>query len=138
MPTAAREIFRDDQPLFTGTHSGADSASTLRSQGAMFRSLGVDPNLSLYVENVTQSTGGALTAATDDEITATGVTWDYGDTYKVYATSTKNSYIGEQWTDVSRGWKAERGKLDDEGWRLEDVDIDDHGRKRVFGHGQPE
>ena len=137
--TAAREIKRDDQPLFTGTHEGGSSSSTLYVQGAMFRALGVDPQLGQYVANTTQGTYGNVTAATNDEVTVSGVTWDYGDSYEIYVTDTKNSYISSVWTDVSRGWKVtDQKEVDSRGWRPEDADLDGHNRAKIFGPGQPE
>lgn len=127
----------DDEPLATGTHDGADGAAVLSCMGAMFRSLGVTPVLGQYVENETQTTGGAVTASTDDTVTVDGVTWDNGDTYNVYKTATKDSAISSTLTDVSRGWKADPDEMVD-GWRPEDKDLDDHGKHRVFGPGQPE
>ena len=136
---AAREIHTDSEPMSTGTHKGADGAGVLRDPGACFRSLGANPDLSLYVENDTQGTNGELTAATEDTITVSGVTWDNGDTYNIYKTSSKGSFISDTWTDRSRGWKINAGdKINSEGWRVEDHDIDDRGRKKVFGPGQPE
>ena len=137
--TAAREIHRDDSPIFTGTHKGADASTVLRDKGVNFRALGVDPDLSQYCENETQSTGGPVTAATEDTVTVTDVTWDNEDTYNIYATSTKDSFISGVWCDVSRGWKIRKHTdVNREGWRHEDADIDDRGRKKVFGPGQPE
>ncbi len=139
MPKASKEIFRDDQPLFQGTHDGADAASVLHDQGAMFKELGVNVDLSQYCENATQSTGGAITAVTRDTVSVSGVTWDNGDTYKIYRTSTKSSFISDQWVDVSRGWKINpNDEIMDNGWRSEDYDLDEPNRRKVFGPGQPE
>jgi len=139
MPTASKEIFRDDQPLFQGTHTGADSSSTLRDDGARFKELGVNPSLSQYCENTTQETNGSITASTSDTVTVSGVTWDNGDTYKIYRTSTKSSFISDQWVDVSRGWKIDRDDdMMDNGWRAKDYDLDEPNRRKVFGPGQPE
>ena len=139
MPTATKEIFRDDQPLFQGTHVGADSSATLEDSGARFKELGVDASLGQYVENTTQSTAGNVTASTSNNVTVSGVTWDNGDTYKIYRTAAKSSYISGNWVDVSRGWRI---KKDDDvtsyGWRREDVDLDEPNRRDVFGPGQPE
>ena len=66
------------------------------------------------------------------------ISWDYGDVYNIYKTDSKNKLISSQWVDVSRGWKAEPGKLTKDGWRKEDVDLDDHGKIDIFGPGQPE
>jgi len=136
---ATREIHRDDSPIFTGTHKGASSSATLYDKGVNFRALGVDPDLSQYCENETQSTGGAVTAADESNVTATGVTWDNGDTYNIYVSSTKDSFISGVWCDVSAGFKInKKSDVNREGWKNEDWDIDDRGRKDVFGPGYPE
>ena len=135
---ASREIHRDSEPLATGTHSGASGSSVLRSRGACFRSLGVDPDLELYAENETQSTNGTVTAADEDTVTVSGVTWDNGDTYSIYKTSSKNSHISSNWVDVSAGFQInDTSDVNKHGWRHEDWDIDERGTKRVFGPGQP-
>lgn len=135
--TATREIHRDSEPLFTGTHKlanvmpprlltedggyllsedgtiltleGGDysPSSYLYDKGACFRSLGVDPDLGQYVENETQGTSGTVTAATEDTVTVSGVEWYYGDTYSIYRTSQKDGFISAVWTDVSRGFKID-------------------------------
>ena len=136
MSGGTAEIHRDNDYMATGTHGGADGASVL-TDSADFKSCGINADVGQYVENTTQSTGGNVTASTESTLTVDGVTWDNGDTYKVYITATKNQKISSVWTDVSRGWKADKKELSD-GWRAEDVDIDDKGRKKVFGPGQPE
>jgi len=108
--------------------------ATLTDTGSLFKTLGVITGV--YCENVTTSTGGAITAVTDDTIVATGVTWSPGDTYKTYKTATKSSVISTMATDRSRGWKSDPEELVN-GWIAEDVDLDDHGTKKVFGPGQP-
>ena len=113
----------DDDPLFTGTHDGSDSSFDLSDLGALFKSLGA--TVGVYCENETQSSGGLITAVTDDTVTVAGTTWDNGDTYNIYKTATKDSVISTTGVDVSRGWKADRGELVS-GWRSEDVDLDDH------------
>ena len=130
-------IHRDSSPLFTGTHAGADGASVLLSHGAMFATFGAKSSIGNYVYNATKEIGGALTASTDDTVTATGVTWDNGDTYEIYKTATKDSVISRDWTDVSAGFRADPRQLID-GWLPEDRDLDDAGKYKVFGEGQPE
>ena len=123
---ATRELHRDDSPIFTGTHKGPSSSATLYDKGVNFRALGIDPDLSQYCENETQATGGAVTAADESNVTATGVTWDNGDTYNIYATSTKDSMISSVWCDVSRGQKIKKKEdVNRYGWRNEDFDTDD-------------
>ena len=167
--TATREIHRDNFPLFTGTHQGGDyeslyllreegdrieledleglvelegegsASSTLYVKGANFRALGVDPSLELYCINESRGTGGTVTAATENTVTVDGVEWYNGDTYAIYQTSSKGSFISAVWTDVSAGFKINHpDEINRHGWRKEDWDIDDRGRKRVFGPGQPE
>ena len=125
----------DDDYLATGTHKGADSSSTLRDKTANFASCDVKDGL--YIENVTQSANDLVATATEHEITTDGsMSWDYGDTYKIYKTGTKNSFISSIWTDLSRGWKTDPNDMTD-GWRNEDIDLDEDGQE-VFGPGQPE
>jgi hypothetical protein len=139
MKIAVKHNHYDNDPLSTGTHKGASSSSVLRDRGACFRSLGVDPALELYAENETQGTNGTVTAATEDTVTVDGVTWDDGDTYSIYKTSTKGGFISSEWVDVSAGFKINHPKeINKHGWRTEDWDIDDRGRKKIFGPGQPE
>ena len=138
---ASKEIHRDDSPMFTGTHKGASGSATLRDPGAYFKVLGCTGSTELMVENETQGTYGIISVATNDEVqTGSGVfddyvfpitfplSWDYGDVYNIYKTDSKNKLISSQWVDVSRGWKAEPGKLTKDG----------HGKIDIFGPGQPE
>jgi hypothetical protein len=131
------EVHKDTEPLITDTHEGANGAAAFYARGGGFRSNGANPSLSLYVENETQGTAGALTAATEETVTASGVTWDKGDTMNIYKTATKGSTISTNWVDTSRGWKSRKSELHD-GWREEDIDIDKDNPGRVWGPGQPE
>jgi hypothetical protein len=150
---AARENHIDSEPLFSGTHKGSDASDTLFDPGACFRSLGVDPSLSLMIENTTTGDTAKVVGATDDAVECEseagavfpivlpavliGLTWNRGDGYAIYKTATKNSLISSTWVDRSRGWKVTRNdKIDKYGWRAEDTDIDDRGRSTVFGPGQ--
>ena len=137
MAGGTSEVHKDTEPLITDTHEGANGASVFYAREGGFRSNGAHPDLSLYVENETQGTGGALTAATEETVTVAGVTWDQGDTMNIYKTSTKGSLISTNWTDVSRGWKSRKSELK-AGWREEDIDIDKDNPGKVFGPGQPE
>lgn len=125
----------DSTPLATGTHDGSDASATLNHHGAMFKTFGV--RTGVFCENETQSTSGLITAVTDTAVTVAGVTWDYGDTYNIYITATKDSKISSYVVDVSAGWRSDPKELV-RGWRKEDLDLDDHGRYKVFGPGQPE
>lgn len=154
MPGGTRHSHTDSDPLFQGAHDGGNGSNALQSIGAMFFSLGVVEGLA--IENVTTGETGNVTSCTDDRVyTSTGesgsgfpltfdfeltgdeeITWNTGDTYKIYKTSTKDSDLSYEWTDVSRGW-AEYPKNLHGGWREEDLDLDDHGTIEIFGPGQP-
>jgi len=151
--TATRELIKDSEPLFEGTHKGASGSTTLVDRGACFRSLGVDPELTQYIENVTQSTASRVSSVTEDQVISGAdafpvtfpftfidqISWDNGDTYRIYATSEKNSVISSTWCDVSRGQAiTDKDDITNEGWFREDVDVDDKGRAQVFGPLQPE
>lgn len=130
------EIHRDDEPLITGTHDGADAATTLRDLDMPFRSLGA--RVDLAIENETQGTSSHIATVTEaGEITTDdAISWDNGDVYNIYKTATKGAIISTNWVDTSRGWKSRESELID-GWRAEDVDLDRDGQ-RIFGPGQPE
>lgn len=135
---ATREIHRDSDYLASDTHSGADSSKTLRCDGIDFFVGGAVPDL--YIENETQSTSSLIATVKEHEITTDdAISWNNGDTFNIYKTSTKDSFISGVWCDVSRGWKINSNdEINKHGWRTEDWDIDDKGRKDVFGPGQPE
>jgi hypothetical protein len=134
-----REIHKDNEHLATGTHKGATSA-TLHDPGALFDVFVAQSGL--YIENV--SRGTASTIAALDSITLTtaaGISWQNGDTYRIYKTDAKNSKISTEWVDVSRGWKFDKTELDRGGWQAEDRDLDKPvggGHIDIFGTGQPE
>jgi hypothetical protein len=152
MSGGTSETHKDSDYMFTGTHHGADGATYLYDKDANFKTLGVHLDSENMVENVTQSTYGVVKTVTDSNLSAYNgninvfpitfpaafpVTWNYGDTYKIYKTETKNSVISSIWTDLSAGWRSDPDELIN-GWRAEDIDIDDRGRKKVFGPNQPE
>lgn len=131
------EVHKDDDYLCKGTHDGADSAAVLRDLTYHFESVGVVASLGQYVENVTQSTAGNITAVDGNTVTVDGVTWDNGDEFKIYKTATKNQVLSSVWVDLSRGWKTDRDELID-GWKPEDIDPDRKNPGRVFGPNQPD
>lgn len=134
MSGGTSEVIRDDSPLVETTHKGASGSTTFRNKGYHFD---VIAKVGLAAENATQSTIGNIETISDHEITVdNGVTWDYGDTLKVYCTASKGSIISTVWTDLSRGWKSKQSELI-EGWRDEDIDLNRDG-ERVWSEGQPE
>ena len=114
-------------------HQGGNGAASFQSSAYCFS---VFLTTGLAAENATQSTIGNITALTDHTITVNGVTWNTGDTLKVYKTATKGAIISQQWVDLSRGWKTTMKELQD-GWKPEDIDLNRNG-DQVFGPGQPE
>jgi hypothetical protein len=61
---------------------GAGNAALADSQVDFLR-LGVQANVGMVLYNVTQGTNGPVTAVTTHSVTATGVTWDDGDEYRI-------------------------------------------------------
>lgn len=133
------ETHKDSEALATGTHQGLDGASALFSKDADFKSCGIVPGVAIY--NTNQGTNGLITAVTETEITDDTNSWDYGDTYEIYKTATKNSLISTIGVDKSRGWKViEKKELNSRGWLPEDqdLDVDEDGFEiDIFGPGQP-
>lgn len=134
MSGGTTEIHRDDDPLVELEHRGANGAAAFLNRT---QHLDVFLRLGLAAENSTQGTSGTITGFTEHTVTVGGVTWDAGDTLKVYKTATKNSVISTQWTDLSRGLKTPQDELID-GWREEDVDLNRNGEREVWSPGQPE
>ena len=141
------ETHKDDSYFSTGTHKRGSSAS-LVDPGNLFVTFGVA--VGMLIKNTTDSSEGAITAVTEDEIevTLTGGTnntWESGDTYEIYLTGTYNSVISSIGVDNSRGWKVtDKKELNDYGFRPEDADIDRDSKghrlpnnKIPFGPGQP-
>lgn len=121
----AFETHKDDSPQATGTHQGANGASSLYHKGANFDvyiKIGVD------CHNTTQVTNGAVTAVTKDTVTVSGVTWDLDDVYEIYVTDTKDSFISSFRISEIYGRKLTRDYTEDEPDLPEDS----------FGPGQPE
>ena len=163
----------DDDYLTTGTHQGSDGATDLYDPDAIFPIEGVIAGLAIYKDvtyvgfgltdgdgnYITDGDGniltggsfvgdenGAVTSFTDTGISSSGITsWNNGDTYSVYKTATKDSFISRIGIDKSRGWKyTNKSELTARGWRPKDVDIDKDTdgnllprRETPFGKGGP-
>jgi len=65
--------------------SGAAGNLFLTDTSTDFPTSGIAANAGMILYNVTQNTSGQITAVTLDTLTATGVTWDDGDVYRVVA-----------------------------------------------------
>lgn len=133
-------ITYDDEAQATGTHKGASGGMTVTDPGKHFKSCGIVAGLA--VENDTDSSGGAITAVTEDTFTCTltggsNNTWTNGDTYSIYKTTTKDSEISRIHTDRRFGRKVlQHSELNRHGHFHDDEDLDIDNR-RVFGPGQP-
>lgn len=70
--------------LLVGNHEGAGPADVaLQVSTGNFVQFGLRPNIGQVLYNTTQSTSGVITAVTDTTVTATGVTWNNGDAFRV-------------------------------------------------------
>lgn len=159
----------DSEPLATGTHKGIDGSAILFDPEAYFKMCGVREGLAIYktvppymldqngdivydqngdpVETNEVDENGLVLSTTEEHVTASGITaWTNGDTYEIYKTGVKDSFISSIGTDRSRGWKVtSKDELDKSGWfsKDHDIDKDENGnllprKERPFGPGQPE
>lgn len=63
--------------------SGGAANPSLQDTQAQFVNLGAQANAGMILYNTTQVTSGPITAAAPTTLTATGVTWDNGDAYRL-------------------------------------------------------
>ncbi|GAH39879.1 unnamed protein product, partial [marine sediment metagenome] len=69
-----------------GVDDGAGAAvAFLTDSQADFADLGFEANVGMLLYNLTESTEGPITAVTATTLTATGVTWTDGDSYRAVA-----------------------------------------------------
>lgn len=66
-----------------------------------FLRAGVQPNVGMVITNTTQNTSGQVTAVTITTVTATGVTWDDGDAYRIVALDAAQRALIEQNLNVA-------------------------------------
>ena len=104
------EVYKDDKPQAEGTHKGEDGAGALYDPDTIFS--WIEPGVICY--NDTQETSGAVTATTSNTVVATGVTWNSGDTYSIYKTGTKDSFISRICVGKIYGEKLEWGEVEEE------------------------
>ena len=176
MSSVAFQTHLDNEPLATGTHKGANGSVSLYDPGANFWSCGVSLGLAVYklaleetettylvdengnrivtaygeyivVVEGSENQNGLVTARDEDSVTASGITsWNRGDTYEIYKTPAKGSFLSRVATDRLRGKKVTSPEeLNSYGWFPEDADLDrdENGnikrrKDRPFGPGQPE
>ena len=110
-----------DEGLLTGTHTGGAGDAALCDTDVHFD---ITYAIGRLLENVTQDTSGVVTAHTRNTATATGVTWNDGDTYILYVEATKNAVISS--TEVCRqsGFAYPRDELGPDGIHPRHADRD--------------
>ena len=87
--------------LLTGVHDGAGPADVaLADAEAMFKTNGVRPDAGMILYNLTADTSGEVTAVTEGTLTATGVTWDALDLYRIVPITGKKIALLEHQLDM--------------------------------------
>ena len=126
----------DDEPLFSGTHSGG-AGTTLQDLTRDFRTSGV--TIGVAIHNDTQVTDGNIISFTATTLIS-DVSFDNGDAYSIYKTAAKDTGISYIGVDKSRGWKETNKKhLNKYGWKPCDHDIDkDENGNRYNRWDRPE
>jgi len=61
----------------------------------------IEANVGMILYNVTQSTSGPVTAVTQTTLTATGVTWNDGDTYRIATLNAQEIATIELYLDIA-------------------------------------
>lgn len=70
--------------ILIGAHDGAGPVdAALQDADGNFITLGLLPNVGMVLYNTTQNTSGPVVAVANTTLTATGVTWANGDTYRI-------------------------------------------------------
>ena len=73
----------------------------LTDTGANFEALGVEPNVGMILYNLTRNTSGVITAVTQSTITATGVLWVSGDSYRVVTLNGNEASAIQLYLDIT-------------------------------------
>lgn len=90
--------------LLKGEHGAAGPGdAALTDAGVNFLNAGVKPNVGMVLYNLTDGTEGPVTAATEHTLTATGVTWDLADVYRIVMITAAQRSTIEHYLDVTAG-----------------------------------
>lgn len=89
--------------LITGAHDSGMADAVLSDTTKDFRLLGVEAGKGMVLYNLTQSTSGPVTLVAPTELTATGVTWDTGDLYRIVPISLVQINAIEMHLDIVAG-----------------------------------
>lgn len=93
-----------DGNVITGLDdSGGAGNPGLQDLSAQLASSGVEANAGMVIYNTTAGTSGEVTAVTDTTLTATGVTWDDGDAYRIVPIGGQEIATIEHYLNVTAG-----------------------------------
>lgn len=81
--------------------SGGVGNLFLTDSQADFTRFGVKPNVGMMLWNLTNDTSGPITLVSQTTITATGVTWDDGDEYRVVTLTADERSTIEMYLDIT-------------------------------------
>lgn len=91
-------------PIQSGVDdSGGAGNAFLTNSQADFVDAGLRANEGMVLYNVTQSTNGPITAVAQTTLTATGVTWDDGDTFRTVAINGSQIATIEMYLGITAG-----------------------------------
>jgi hypothetical protein len=76
-------------------------AAALSDTQAHFLENGVETNVGMVLYNLTTGLSGPVTAATEHTLTATGVTWNTGDAYRIVLISTEERSTIEHYLNIA-------------------------------------
>lgn len=87
-----------------GVHAGAGPADAALSEpGVDFQKFGVYPNVGVILYNLTAGTNGPITDVQAHTLTATGVTWNAGDDYRVVTIDARERSAIEHALNITAG-----------------------------------
>lgn len=90
------------EQLLTGAHEGVGPGdAALQDSQRSFLTRGVIPYQGFILYNLTQNTSGPVTAVTETTLTATGVTWDADDLYRITLINAIEISTIEHWLDIA-------------------------------------
>jgi hypothetical protein len=92
--------------MLVGTHDGVDGAAILNDVHIDFAASGVEANVGMVVQNITDGSEGVITAVSGSTVTATlsGGTdnhWDTGDVYRIVLLDASEAAVIELYLDIA-------------------------------------
>jgi len=83
--------------------SGLLAQAFLTDTQVNFVNASIRPNEGMVLYNITQNTSGPVTAVTATTLTATGVTWNGGDAYRIAALNASEQSTIQMYLDITAG-----------------------------------